>query len=90
VDSVQTIASAEVDGSAGNVSQVREVAAALVAQAKSRDMSVLLVGHVTKEGSIAGPRLLEHIVDVVVTFEGERALPLAAGARGQEPLRSHG
>lgn len=72
VDSVQTIASAEVDGSAGNVSQVREVAAALVAQAKSRDMSVLLVGHVTKEGSIAGPRLLEHIVDVVVTFEGER------------------
>lgn len=72
IDSVQTIASAEVEGSAGNVSQVREVAAAVIAAAKSRDLAVLLVGHVTKEGSIAGPRLLEHLVDVVVTFEGER------------------
>ncbi|MFN8097639.1 MAG: DNA repair protein RadA [Dermatophilaceae bacterium] len=72
VDSVQTIASAEVDGSAGNVSQVREVAAGVIAAAKARDMAVLMVGHVTKEGSIAGPRLLEHLVDVVVTFEGER------------------
>ncbi len=72
VDSVQTIASAEVEGAAGNVSQVREVAAALIAQAKARDLAMLLVGHVTKEGSIAGPRLLEHLVDVVVTFEGER------------------
>ncbi|CCI54054.1 DNA repair protein RadA [Nostocoides jenkinsii] len=72
IDSVQTIASSEIDGSAGNVSQVREVAAAVIAAAKSRDISVLLVGHVTKEGSIAGPRLLEHLVDVVVTFEGER------------------
>ncbi|MDO5628062.1 MAG: DNA repair protein RadA [Mobilicoccus sp.] len=72
LDSVQTIASTEIDGSAGNVSQVREVAAALIAAAKRRDMSTLLVGHVTKDGNIAGPRVLEHLVDVVVQFEGDR------------------
>lgn len=72
VDSVQTIASAEVDGAAGNVSQVREVASALIAVAKARDIAVLLVGHVTKDGSIAGPRVLEHLVDVVIQFEGDR------------------
>ncbi len=72
VDSVQTIGSAELDGAAGNVTQVREVAAALIAVAKSRGLSTLLVGHVTKDGSIAGPRVLEHLVDVVVQFEGER------------------
>jgi DNA repair protein RadA/Sms len=72
VDSVQTIASAQVEGSAGNVSQVREVAATLIKAAKSRGTAVLLVGHVTKDGSIAGPRVLEHLVDVVVQFEGER------------------
>jgi len=72
IDSVQTIASADVDGQAGNVSQVREVAASLIEVAKSRSLSVLLVGHVTKDGSIAGPRVLEHIVDVVVQFEGDR------------------
>ena len=72
VDSVQTISSVEVDGSAGNVSQVREVAASVIAAAKRRHMATLLVGHVTKDGSIAGPRVLEHLVDVVVQFEGER------------------
>ncbi len=72
VDSVQTIASGEVDGSAGNVTQVREVAASLIQVAKSRGIAVLLVGHVTKDGSIAGPRVLEHLVDVVVAFEGDR------------------
>jgi len=72
VDSVQTIASAQVEGSAGNVSQVREVAASLIQAAKSRGIAVLLVGHVTKDGSIAGPRVLEHLVDVVVQFEGDR------------------
>ena len=72
VDSVQTVANAEVDGAAGNVSQVREVASALIAVAKARDMAVLLVGHVTKDGSIAGPRTLEHLVDVVIQFEGDR------------------
>jgi DNA repair protein RadA/Sms len=72
VDSVQTIASAQVDGAPGNVSQVREVAAALIRVAKERGIAVVLVGHVTKDGSIAGPRLLEHLVDVVLHFEGDR------------------
>ena len=72
VDSVQTISSAQVDGAAGNVSQVREVAAALIRVAKERHMATLLVGHVTKDGSIAGPRVLEHLVDVVCQFEGDR------------------
>ncbi|WP_270887270.1 DNA repair protein RadA [Pedococcus sp. 5OH_020] len=72
VDSVQTISSGEVEGAAGNVSQVREVAASLIQVAKSRGIAVLLVGHVTKDGSIAGPRVLEHLVDVVVQFEGDR------------------
>jgi len=72
VDSVQTVASAEVEGAAGNVGQVREVAASVIHAAKTRGIAVLLVGHVTKDGSIAGPRVLEHLVDVVVAFEGER------------------
>jgi DNA repair protein RadA/Sms len=72
VDSVQTIASAEVDGSPGNVSQVREVAAALIRVAKDRNIATVLVGHVTKDGSVAGPRILEHLVDVVLQFEGDR------------------
>lgn len=72
VDSVQTLSSAEVDGSAGGVTQVREVAGSLITAAKSRGITVLLVGHVTKEGTIAGPRLLEHLVDVVCQFEGDK------------------
>jgi len=72
VDSVQTIGTAEADGQVGGVSQVREVTGALVRVAKRRGMAVILVGHVTKEGAIAGPRLLEHLVDVVLNFEGDR------------------
>lgn len=72
IDSVQTLASAQVEGSAGSVSQVREVAASLVQLAKRRGMATFLIGHVTKDGSIAGPRVLEHLVDVVLQFEGER------------------
>ncbi len=72
VDSVQTIASSLVDGAPGGVSQVREVAAALIAAAKARDIPALLVGHVTKDGNVAGPRTLEHLVDVVCQFEGDR------------------
>jgi len=72
VDSVQTVASAAVDGAPGNVSQVREVAAALTRVAKERGIATVLVGHVTKDGSIAGPRVLEHLVDVVLHFEGDR------------------
>jgi DNA repair protein RadA/Sms len=72
VDSVQTIASDGVEGAAGNVSQVREVAASLIRVAKARNMATVLVGHVTKDGGIAGPRVLEHLVDVVCQFEGDR------------------
>ncbi|MPV50454.1 MULTISPECIES: DNA repair protein RadA [unclassified Pseudactinotalea] len=72
VDSVQTLASAQVDGSAGGVAQVREVAASLIGVAKRTNMPVILVGHVTKDGSIAGPRVLEHLVDVVCQFEGDK------------------
>ncbi|MDN5790868.1 MAG: DNA repair protein RadA [Micrococcales bacterium] len=72
IDSIQTVASAQVEGQAGNISQVREVTASLIAVAKERGIAVLLVGHVTKDGAIAGPRALEHLVDVVVQFEGDR------------------
>ncbi len=72
IDSVQTIAAGEVDGVPGGVTQVREVAAALTAVAKEKSMSTILVGHVTKDGSVAGPRTLEHLVDVVLHFEGDR------------------
>ena len=72
VDSVQTIGTADADGSPGGVTQVREVTGALVRVAKQRGMSTVVVGHVTKDGAIAGPRLLEHLVDVVLAFEGDR------------------
>ena len=72
VDSVQTISSSLSDGIAGQPGQVREVASTLIRVAKDRSLPILLVGHVTKDGTIAGPRLLEHIVDVVCQFEGDR------------------
>jgi DNA repair protein RadA/Sms len=76
VDSVQTIAASEIDGAAGMPSQIREVAANLIRVAKERALPVILVGHVTKDGSIAGPRALEHLVDVVCHFEGDRQTAL--------------
>ncbi|WP_328604869.1 DNA repair protein RadA [Amycolatopsis sp. NBC_00345] len=72
VDSVQTMASPQVEGSPGGVTQVRAVTAGLVALAKERGLPVVLVGHVTKDGSVAGPRVLEHLVDVVLQFEGDK------------------
>lgn len=72
VDSVQTMASPLVDGAPGGVTQVRAVASGLIAMAKERGLPVLLVGHVTKDGSVAGPRVLEHLVDVVLQFEGDK------------------
>lgn len=72
IDSIQTIGSSALDSAPGGVTQVREVAAALIRLCKERSITLILVGHVTKDGSIAGPRLLEHVVDVVLQFEGER------------------
>ncbi|MDE5895834.1 MAG: DNA repair protein RadA, partial [Muribaculum intestinale] len=72
VDSIQTIASDSIESSAGSVSQVRECAAQLLRFAKSTGTPVLLIGHINKEGSIAGPKVLEHIVDAVLQFEGDR------------------
>ncbi len=71
VDSVQTISAAGVEGVPGGVTQVREITAALTALAKQRTLSTVLVGHVTKDGSVAGPRTLEHLVDVVLSFDGD-------------------
>ena len=72
IDSVQTLHAAGLSGTAGSVGQVREVADRLARVAKQRDVAVVLVGHVTKEGALAGPRVLEHLVDCVLQFEGER------------------
>ena len=72
IDSIQTIGTSAIDSAPGSVSQIREVSAALIRICKERSIALVLVGHVTKDGSIAGPRLLEHLVDVVLQFEGER------------------
>ncbi|MBW1685183.1 MAG: DNA repair protein RadA [Deltaproteobacteria bacterium] len=72
VDSIQTLHTDRVESAPGSVAQVRESAALLAATAKSQGAALVLVGHVTKEGAIAGPRVLEHLVDVVLTFEGDR------------------
>jgi DNA repair protein RadA/Sms len=72
VDSVQTLVAGGLTGTAGSVGQVREVAGRLMRVAKERGVAVVLVGHVTKEGALAGPRVLEHLVDCVLQFEGER------------------
>ncbi|MER7003130.1 DNA repair protein RadA [Dactylosporangium sp. NPDC000555] len=72
LDSVQTVSAPGVDGVAGGVTQVRAVTAALVAIAKERGLATVLVGHVTKDGNVAGPRVLEHLVDVVLNFEGDK------------------
>src|ERR671935_1662882 len=72
IDSVQTLYANGMTGAPGSVGQVREVAGTLMRVAKERDVAVILVGHVTKEGALAGPRVLEHLVDCVLQFEGER------------------
>jgi DNA repair protein RadA/Sms len=75
IDSVQTLRDAELSGAPGSVGQVREVAARVMELAKARGIAVILVGHVTKDGGLAGPRVLEHLVDCVLQFEGERERP---------------
>jgi len=74
IDSIQTVFSEQLSSAPGSVSQVREVTGALMRIAKSLGISIIIVGHVTKEGAIAGPRVLEHMVDTVLYFEGERHL----------------
>src|SRR5690606_8044136 len=71
IDSIQTLTSPDIESTAGSVSQVRECAARLLKYAKETHTPVLLIGHITKDGSIAGPKVLEHIVDVVLQFEGD-------------------
>ncbi len=73
VDSVQTLRASDLESAAGSVSQLREVTARLVTLAKQQGRTVILVGHVTKDGSLAGPKVLEHLVDVVLAFEGQRS-----------------
>ena len=75
IDSVQTLRSAELAGAPGAVGQVREVTGRIMELAKERGIAVVLVGHVTKDGALAGPRVLEHLVDCVLQFEGERERP---------------
>lgn len=73
VDSIQTVRSANLDNSAGSVTQLREVASRLVELAKTRGIALFLIGHVTKDGALAGPKVLEHLVDTVLSFEGDAA-----------------
>jgi DNA repair protein RadA/Sms len=72
IDSIQTIMTEEVESSAGSITQVRECAAALLRFAKTSGVPVILIGHITKEGTLAGPKILEHIVDTVIQFEGDQ------------------
>lgn len=72
IDSIQTIYRSEITSAPGSVSQVRECTAELMRLAKTKGIAIFIVGHVTKEGALAGPRILEHMVDTVLYFEGER------------------
>ena len=75
IDSIQTLWSDQLEAGPGSVAQVRAAAGELVRLAKKRRTAVVLVGHVTKDGQIAGPRVVEHMVDAVLSFEGERGYP---------------
>ena len=72
VDSIQTLHDSDVDNNAGSITQIRSVAAELIRFAKSTNIPVILIGHITKDGTIAGPKILEHMVDTVIQFEGDR------------------
>ena len=71
IDSIQTLHSKMIDGSPGSVTQIRDCSSELIKYAKSTGSAVILIGHLTKDGSIAGPKVLEHMVDVVISFEGD-------------------
>ena len=72
IDSIQTISTDDVETSPGSITQVRECASALLRFAKTSGIPVILIGHITKEGTLAGPKILEHIVDTVIQFEGDQ------------------
>jgi len=89
IDSIQTVVDPELGSSPGSVVQVRGCAHRLVQEAKRRNISVVIVGHVTKEGGLAGPRVLEHVVDTVLSFEGERHNALRLMRASKHRFRSH-
>jgi DNA repair protein RadA/Sms len=86
IDSIQTMHSDTIEGAPGTVSQVRGCALELIRYAKESGCALVLVGHVTKDGTIAGPRVLEHMVDVVMSFEGERSHQYRILRAPQEPV----
>ena len=79
----------DISSSAGTVSQVKESAARLLAVAKKQEIPMFIVGHVNKDGAIAGPKVMEHIVDTVLYFEGDKNAAVPHPACGQEPLWLH-
>jgi DNA repair protein RadA/Sms len=87
IDSIQTMSVAEVEAAPGAVTQLRESTASLVRHAKATGTSVLLIGHVTREGSIAGPRVLEHMVDTVLYFESDSGSRFRVIRAVKKPLR---
>ena len=86
IDSIQTMYNEEVSSSPGSVSQVRESTGVLLKLAKGLGVSIFIVGHVTKDGSVAGPRVLEHMVDTVLYFEGDRHASYRILRGGEKPL----
>ena len=89
LDSIQTVLDPDLPGAPGSVTQVRDCAYRLVQQAKERELATVLVGHVTKEGTLAGPRVLEHVVDTVLAFDGDRGHALRMLHALEAPLRQH-
>ncbi len=89
LDSIQTVVDPDLPGAPGSVTQVRDCAYRLVQQAKERSLATVLVGHVTKEGTVAGPRVLEHMVDTVLSVDGDRGHSLRTRARAEAPVRQH-
>ncbi len=87
VDSIQTVVDPDLPGAPGSVTQVRDGAYRLVQHAKEHGRATVLVGHVTKEGTLAGPRVLEHVVDTVLSFDGDRGHSLRVLHALEAPLR---
>ena len=89
IDSIQTMRCMDISSSSGTVSQVKESAARLLAVAKKQEIPMFIVGHVNKDGAIAGPKVMEHIVDTVLYFEGDNDAAVPHSAGSQKPLWLH-